>query len=1485
MFELSRVLLRAVGPEAARYEDVLLDFSGVGRPVRSQPTTLFEETATTQRPSPASVLQLQNGGGKSVLIKLIFSVVLPGRRKTVGTTNTHALDKFVLDDDVSHVVLEWVHAGSGRRLITGKVSSWRNGRPSADSDQLIQRWYHFRPTDTQGLPHLPIEEEGRYRPINEFCDRMQQTSAAEPDMEFALFHRMGQWTDRLTQLGLDPVLFEYQRAMNADEGEAANAFSFGNDNAFVNFLLRVVVPPKPPEELAALLNTYADKLSIRSDLEREKEFVEGCLTSLRPLALARETLLSAKAQRDETALRLNDVLRRVHVRAIREEANAAQRKTERDELRGDFAREEARHAGLERIVTELRRTAALMRLADAEAEENRQRQATERAERIDKAWQVAPTVLQHQDAGAEVRRLAEVIAATHDAARPALAARDRAALHLANALADLRERARQEAAEKEVRATEQDTRAEEAQNAHNAAIGARAQHLAEAGVSRREITAIEEEIRAAVSEGRVPDGHSVAEAVDTARRTLDETVARTTELEVTLGHTEEDLDTARKDQLPAQAATTTAEGLLRAARTGYEAARERANTLASDPGLAGLLGPEPIDLDRDAAALLTRLTAIRHEADSDKAETHLLMAGDERARTALESTELLPPSVEAAQACKALVNAGVQAWTGWEYLAAIDDPERRKEIADRAPGIATGVVVNRADHFDTARAVLRDSDLWPLTYVAVGTKSHLLSPAAPTSADDEPFAVPVHPALYDESAADEERSRLDHRHEVHRHRLTDATARLESTARLTVRLTQWLDDCPPGHLDRLRTAIEECRTAVEETQQRLQAVIAECERLTAERDTTRTALRQQRKIGERHTEALRSLEQLAARESLLPGLVEAESTALRTASAHKEAAEDAAVLSKAYRGEAGVLRRSADALKVTEERLTQEIADLPPLDAGLETDTDDLDLPLPVLRRAYADAAEEYRRVSVGEDLKAKASLANDRLAQTTKEIEPIPLDLRQLAAGLLASPEGADAAARALAGEAAGREAANSRKRLAELSVLTLARRSDAEAFTEPAESVDLGGYGPPSHLGEALRLVTEAERDRDTAGRVRQELRHHLDRVEREFDNVRRNSEAFQDLTRILGPGTEPSADNTAFEGDPGAARQRHEAVHSAHELAKEATEKARRKERTEADKLAGHAASPRFAHLELPSKSIIQKTPRAELPAMAGEWEQALRQRLSSLDTDLNSIDRHRRTIVKQFAQQVEEALKTLRRAESLSRLPDGLGDWSGETFLRITFKTPKTEALLDRLSAVVDEASTEVMEGRVQREGLALLLRGVAAAVGTKGFTVRILKPDTVLRKTRVPVSELKDVFSGGQVLTTAIVLYCTMAALRANERGRSSHRHSGVLFLDNPIGRASATYLLRLQQAVASKLGVQLVFTTGLEDLTVLENFPLVIRMRNEADLRAHRQYLRVREPMGGLLDASLSGDDKSHSAVAATRYYRRPVKDGEPRDG
>ncbi|MGW7556334.1 hypothetical protein ACWGJZ_34490, partial [Streptomyces rimosus] len=241
-------------------------------------------------------------------------------------------------------------------------------------------------------------------------------------------------------------------------------------------------------------------------------------------------------------------------------------------------------------------------------------------------------------------------------------------------------------------------------------------------------------------------------------------------------------------------------------------------------------------------------------------------------------------------------------------------------------------------------------------------------------------------------------------------------------------------------------------------------------------------------------------------------------------------------------------------------------------------------------------------------------------------------------------------------------------------------------------------------------------------------------------------------------------------------------------------------------------------------------------------------------------------------------VESSLATLRSAQRLSQLPGGLGEWSGQEFLRIRFDDPDQATLTERLGEVIDEATRSAVKKNsdLRRDGMSLLLRGVSAALQPRGVAVEILKPDAVLRAERVPVGQMGDVFSGGQLLTAAIALYCTMAALRSNDRGRDKQRHAGTLFLDNPIGRANATYLLELQRAVADALGVQLLYTTGLFDTTALAEFPLVIRLRNDADLRAGLKYISVEEHLRPGLPQQDPDAEPVHGQITATRMYRRP---------
>ena len=304
MYELSRVRLYSIGPAGARYADTVLDLRGVGAPVpRPAPAQadFFEDepVGPPRRPAPAGVLFLENGGGKSVLLKLIFSVMLPGHRNTLGGASSGVLRKFLLADDCGHVALEWQHTLTGESVVVGKVSEWRGRQVSNDPRKFAEAWYSFRPGPGLSLdsparrrghrrPAPPGDGEGvsgargRRRTMKGFRDALTEAGKSYPNLDVVWEEIHERWNEHLGDLGLDPELFRYQREMNADEGEAAGLFAVKNDSDFTDLLLRAVTDTRDTDGLADLVHGFAHKLGRRAELTAERDFTAGSLDLLSP---------------------------------------------------------------------------------------------------------------------------------------------------------------------------------------------------------------------------------------------------------------------------------------------------------------------------------------------------------------------------------------------------------------------------------------------------------------------------------------------------------------------------------------------------------------------------------------------------------------------------------------------------------------------------------------------------------------------------------------------------------------------------------------------------------------------------------------------------------------------------------------------------------------------------------------------------------------------------------------------------------------------------------------------------------------------------------------------------------------------------------------------------------------------------------------------------------------------------------------------------
>ncbi|MCI0385704.1 hypothetical protein LJ221_15490, partial [Streptomyces sp. CNQ085] len=555
---------------------------------------------------------------------------------------------------------------------------------------------------------------------------------------------------------------------------------------------------------------------------------------------------------------------------------------------------------------------------------------------------------------------------------------------------------------------------------------------------------------------------------------------------------------------------------------------------------------------------------------------------------------------------------------------------------------------------------------------------------------------------------------------------------------------------------------------------------------------------------------------------------------------------------------------------------------------------------LPALREAYRAASQLYEKVGVGADLRAEQARAEGDESAARAALDRLTNKVRARAAQLLEDPDGADGPSRQAAAARAEALVQMLESRASAASEQLGRLRGEAERLG-PGEGRDAYTELPrdlvPADAEQAQTLLRGANTElaaRTDALEAARAAHAELLRTQRAAEDA---AGAFDELAAMLrdllrdphgtgGTGTEEGGERPEpYGGVLDQARQTAaEARRSLRGCAADLTA-AESAVREASDVLVRHANSTRYEQVRTPARQQIRELPAAALPDHAASWAAAFEPRLRVLTDELEQLERNRDSIVDRLRGLVESSLATLRSAQRLSRLPDGLGEWSGQEFLRIRFEDPDQAALTGWLGEVIDEATRAAVRRNsdLRRDGMTLLLRGVHAALRPRGVSVEILKPDAVLRAERVPVGQMGDVFSGGQLLTAAIALYCTMAALRSNDRGRDRHRHAGTLFLDNPIGRANATYLLELQRAVADALGVQLLYTTGLFDTTALAEFPLVIRLRNDADLRAGLKYISVEEHLRPGLPEQDPEAEPVHGEITATRMFRRPAA-GRPQE-
>lgn len=1444
MWHLRRVHMESVGHPDARFDPLTVDLTDAdGEPA-------------------SSVLWLENMGGKTSWLSLVFATLRPSLLEFLGKPDKQ-LGDYVLATDTSHVILEFAQVagvrtltGSGTRLLLGQVLQWKQHRQELvrEATQLQrQLWAVVVPAREARLKFeqavdLIRTNDARRRPMTDFTallTTMIQGDAFRPDSN------QTRWAEWLRHHGLDPEVFADQLKMSADEGSISERFHFADGDELVQWAMPYIIPPAVPDGIATVVDQVRGTLAQRPALLAQQQFCTTVESRLGYAAIQQAQLDQQRAEATgiwDSSLRLVDQFRTATAQAGESVRHHKARAAHYEEV--------AKAAQSLRNQRQQQGRQAQLVASQLEHEETCAAYAVEHGRLTDAqksvdAWDQTNSVRSFGEAESRIAQIEALLAEADEESAPLREGVLQAESRLSAKLTVLR---RTEQGAFDV-ATEELAKSDAViELAEQASKQAQALHTAatvDAATAQERLQQLDRELAQAIEDDLVAPGQPLDDAVvsiDAEVLRLRKEVDRLASLSEEVGG----------KVVAARGVVSSVAKKEAEARSRYERAKARSGAVDSSaerlfetPGVAAAFESEHPDLWQDGLSAADRLARSADAAMTDRVAVELGVATDMRAVDWLHRTGLLPPSQDVVHILAVLAKAKVRsAFAGWEVLRRQVATNRQFEVVSSRPEIVSGVVLTDPEEFIAAVEATRDIELTAPTVLTVA--SELME----GQRDDQVAVLPGPAAQYDDDAAMDETDRRQSRIDAAGLKKDEAIGRevLARTAR--VALLNFLQVYPADAVARWRGEAADCLQELNDENGRLEEARDALTKREAEAQAAAEAVQPAR---DRHSSAERShlaIRRLVASQSRRPRELELLSNAaerlteaerqLLQAAADRTAGEDQASAARTAIAEIGIRLSNIDGAFTRNRLVASEVP--PPAE------------PIDSLEKALFAAREALQAARPPDQLvQEQVGLEKER-SEVSASLRRQPADVIDLARKLLEGPEGATADARDKAHTAAKQKlgAAQGSEALAR------AARENAAAELHEKEAIPQSRRAPldedPATPEQARALVDQLAAESAGAhaegAQAIENQTHHLgaaEKAERVSRAFRRESDDLADLLRRHATLMRRPADliDEARHVDawPGSAdqaelerRMRQVSLDEAAEYMRIATG-----ERNDALDDVRHLAGN---HRELLTKELPTLLPRLtegnldQRGAYAQDLATQLRAFALTIGNQLADLERHRRIVIDHLAGKVKETVKLLERMQRRTRLPAGLDEWSDRPFLNLSHpRLPETtDELTGRVGTVVDRICTENAKARTT--GMDLLYAAVSASVGGP-FHASILKPHKRLTDDRVDISEMAS-FSGGQKVTAALVMFAALTRMRTEAHSAGQLTNAALpLLLDNPIGKANQATLMEVQQRVADAFGLQLIYTTGLHDVGALASFKNIIRLDGRENPRSGRVHVVI----------------------------------------
>ncbi|HUQ68722.1 MAG TPA: hypothetical protein VM165_04320 [Planctomycetaceae bacterium] len=1328
----------------------------------------------------------------------------------------------------------------------------------------------------EGLP-LYAQDLGqtRRRSLNGFRRSLRQLERDYPDHGvFVEDKTQGRFEDELASRGIDPEVFFYQIRMNEREGGVSERFSFAEDEDFIDFLLEMTFDQRHARQVREQLGTFRQEIFERNEqLRPELECCRGLVAKLQKLVgLTGER---GSVYRDTAADQgtLQGLLGWTEAWIAKRTVEAEQLQSRMQESEETADESVLAATAAERLGAVHHRQSLALRRAEAQAEYQASEREWRTARRKKEVWQAAIFLARVWDARADAAQFREQLERKLKEFAPELGRVRNSATRLANALEHAAGAARQEAASLDAAAAHQNEQAEQARDGASAA-GEAAAHDEQREKSLSEsVTKAENELRLLREQGILQAGD---ESVADAQARL---LCADEESERLIGVTTLNQEALRREQGEVRSQREMAEqdrskhgSELAVLKEVSKQADARREALERDAALLRLLQTDDrVDVEVACTAAMTKASDELRRVIDEILRIRVEAAEDERAIHALEETNLLPPSQEVEAQVAWLREQKIRCWSGWEYISTNVEAKRQKDLVRQFPFLATGITVLDADYDRVVEMVGVSAPAEPRPRLRAPM---VIAPAAALGDSADVLWTVIGPssdAHFDKKAGAVELNQLVEG-KIHRQRTIgqheewqEALTTLKST------LQQFHTEYPRGWFSAQRQKIEiaqsrldEAVRTVERLDQRLLDLQSELDQAAGQLATAKLALAEQRRqrglleqfersygchldewrreVGLCRNRAMKSRRQQEdlrrqaqeweaksrdsrslAQAATLSGIqLDAdrskvkyvdESTRRSEAGALEELRSQYELLLADYEGKVNAdalsqmaARRDLDAEKEEREfeRFLQKLSDIKAemVEAAMR------ELPPDQTAQQKFESAE----VTLSETFQRFGSLGN-RLKPIEADYNKADQECHRLAV------EGALPELTAIESiEAHQAQAERAWRTRDEQTQLAAAFRQEAEDLSrqQSATVFDLERTQKDQQRLDSLKTNYQEEFERFASSGVSVSAAVAVPITMENAELVKR----VEGLERALA-----------------GVRTKHAALD--------------RQREESAKEVAAWARLERFGKLRSSiSFRFVDRSPAA-MEANAEFDIQQLDERIFQITAKLQEADKHREIVVQALAGAVDEALQLLGRVSRMSKLPERLPQ-AGQQFVKI--ETKASDNPVERRAHVGEFIDEQLEHGNVG-DGLELIQKAVRRVA--RRITVRVLHPDLHHKTERVSMSDMRR-FSGGERLTIAILLYCTLIRLRRGDVKRRGG--SSVLILDNPIGTASRVSFLDMQREVAKAMNVQLIYATAVKDLNAVGALENIIRLRNtRVDRRTGKHFIEVES----------NGQDESRQVAAA----------------